>query len=630
MQNETEGVCPRCGDSNSYSSIACSSCGSRLPWANAVSVAHKKAVEETAARAAGAQAAAEKVELQRLERLKVEAEKELIATRVAEAKARIAETQAQASAEKVELQRLERLKAESKKGIQQAIKEAQRQSKAIERLKQGQLTANEEAKIEAAALSLKQATQEATNNFQDAAGQQPTEELVAKLQGAGQSLRETIRQVTDILDQAKAPLNPEPLPDLQAAQERAEFERLQQVETERANQQAAKEKAELERLQVESDKAEQAAAVRAELELRRAESDRAIQAADRAVAKAHRERADLERLQDQSERITQQPVEKAQDGLVNLGAMAPFPSRIIYPSELDKETQGSTTSATFNSFTWCLTASVFFLLISIVVGLTGVAGAPEVGLALALVFVLFAFFNEAKRARKSGNSISHKSNFAWNSENDDKHFGAGEWLFALVFGFLPLFGVVLGAVWAIQGRPKGVKMIGASFVGGLPWLAGIAYVTILDAHSTHPVVAPTYSLDSSAPVTSASTEVTNDNLAIGSTVAVPTQGGSYELATIDEVHSDNYNIHNFQDEGGYRIVNKADVIPVPAEPRLTVNDHVLANRQEGTSMYPGIVTQFGVNSDGVEVYTVQWDDGATSLNVPAGRIVKFNAAPATP
>lgn len=47
------GTCPRCGELNSYSSIACSGCGGRLPWAEALEDDRRQriAAQEAAAQA---------------------------------------------------------------------------------------------------------------------------------------------------------------------------------------------------------------------------------------------------------------------------------------------------------------------------------------------------------------------------------------------------------------------------------------------------------------------------------------------------------------------------------------------------------------------------------------------------
>jgi len=49
MQTQPTGICPRCGDANFYTNLACSGCGARLPWANAVDPALRVLPQEVPA-----------------------------------------------------------------------------------------------------------------------------------------------------------------------------------------------------------------------------------------------------------------------------------------------------------------------------------------------------------------------------------------------------------------------------------------------------------------------------------------------------------------------------------------------------------------------------------------------------
>lgn len=50
--------------------------------------------------------------------------------------------------------------------------------------------------------------------------------------------------------------------------------------------------------------------------------------------------------------------------------------------------------------------------------------------------------------------------------DDDADLSGGEWLLAILCSGI---GCIMGIVWIIQGKPKGPKMLGVSFLAGICW-----------------------------------------------------------------------------------------------------------------------------------------------------------------
>ncbi len=59
---------------------------------------------------------------------------------------------------------------------------------------------------------------------------------------------------------------------------------------------------------------------------------------------------------------------------------------------------------------------------------------------------------------------AQKKKSSGSSGSDDDNLGAGEWVLAVLCSGI---GCIMGIIWMIQGKPKGLKMIGASIVCGI-------------------------------------------------------------------------------------------------------------------------------------------------------------------